>query len=255
MQRGGPCGGPRRDTGAPLPLSRARRRPGGSRQAGRRPDGTTTMGREGSPRSGLRGRRHTAASRCGQQSASQGEIHVDTEETAGSPVIRPRHGPDSSSVRPWPRCMPAGLTSMIATGSIRRGWTQPWPRWRFASSGRRSGRPGRTRSASACSAAYPASAWISSFPSARNPCTACFNCGGCTPIVAALTRASARAVRSPRPGCRQPRLPAITSYGRGESPRGRSSADSIMSMALRRWLHDLRKNNCGLQSGEITVDI
>ena len=38
-----------RMTRTPLPLSAARTRPGGSREAARRPDGTTTMGRGVSP--------------------------------------------------------------------------------------------------------------------------------------------------------------------------------------------------------------
>jgi hypothetical protein len=63
MLRGGPMGPPG-DTGAPLPLSRARTRPGGPREAARRPDGTTTMGRERSPGRGPAGRRQPPRSRC-----------------------------------------------------------------------------------------------------------------------------------------------------------------------------------------------
>ena len=85
-QRGGPNRGPRRDTGAPLPLSPARTRPGGPREAARRPDGTTTMGHESSLGSGLGGRRQRSRARCGQDAASQGGIHLDSEETAGSPI-------------------------------------------------------------------------------------------------------------------------------------------------------------------------
>jgi hypothetical protein len=49
-------------------------------------DGTTTRGHGRSPRSGLGGRRQTAGLRCSQQSASQGGIYLDTEETAGSRI-------------------------------------------------------------------------------------------------------------------------------------------------------------------------
>jgi hypothetical protein len=91
MPRGGPCGGSPGDPGAPLPLSRARTRPGGSRTAARRSDGTTTMGRERSPRSGLWGGRQTDSSRCWQQSASEGGIYLDTAETAGSPIQHVPH--------------------------------------------------------------------------------------------------------------------------------------------------------------------
>jgi hypothetical protein len=55
-QRGGPLGPPG-DTGAPLPLSAARTRPGGPLEAASRPDGTTTMGRERALGSGLGERR------------------------------------------------------------------------------------------------------------------------------------------------------------------------------------------------------
>ena len=56
----------------PLPLSAARTRPGGSREAARRPDGTTTMGRERVPRRGLGDRRQRARLRWGQPAASPG---------------------------------------------------------------------------------------------------------------------------------------------------------------------------------------
>ena len=58
---------PRRDTGAPLPLSSARTRPGGSARAARRPDGTTTMGHERSSRERSRGT--TADGTCAMRSA------------------------------------------------------------------------------------------------------------------------------------------------------------------------------------------
>jgi hypothetical protein len=90
-QRGGPARGPRGDPGAPLPLSAARTRPGGSRTAARRSDGTTTMGRERSPRVRPRGLTtyHQREMRC----ASRGGFYLDTAETAGSPQIRPHKRP------------------------------------------------------------------------------------------------------------------------------------------------------------------
>ena len=86
MQRGGPVG-PQRDTGAPLPLSRARTRPGGPlvwQRAGRM--APLRWGTRDSPGGGLGGRRQRTRVRCGQQAASQGGIYLDTEETAGSPI-------------------------------------------------------------------------------------------------------------------------------------------------------------------------
>ena len=72
----------------PLPLSAARTRPGGSCEAARRPDGTTSMGRERVPGRGLGDRRHRTRSRGGQPAASSGGMSLDTEETAGSPTKR-----------------------------------------------------------------------------------------------------------------------------------------------------------------------
>ena len=63
----------------PLPLSAARTRPDGSREAARRPDGTTTMGSGRVPGRGLGDRRHTARLRWGQPAASPGGMSLDTD--------------------------------------------------------------------------------------------------------------------------------------------------------------------------------
>ena len=72
----------------PLPLSAARTRPGGSREAARRPDGTTSMGRARVPGHGLGDRWQRTRSRGGKPAASVGGMSRDTEETAGSPTKR-----------------------------------------------------------------------------------------------------------------------------------------------------------------------
>ena len=53
-------------------------------RAARRPDGTTTMGRERSPRSGLGEGRQRGQARCVDRSASRGGFYLDIEKTAGS---------------------------------------------------------------------------------------------------------------------------------------------------------------------------
>ncbi len=75
-----PAAGQRR--GAPLSSARTPR-------AARRPDGTTTMRRERSSRSGPGGGRHTVTSKCVQESASGGGICLAIEETAGPPITSP----------------------------------------------------------------------------------------------------------------------------------------------------------------------
>ena len=70
-------------------------------RAARRPDGSTTLGRGRSSRSGLGGRRHTAASRCVQESPSRGGIYLDSAETAWSPLTQrcpPKRLRDQESV-------------------------------------------------------------------------------------------------------------------------------------------------------------
>ena len=52
--------------------------------------GTTTLGHERSPRSGLGGRRQMGRSRCVALSASRGGFYLDTDETAGSRIAGER---------------------------------------------------------------------------------------------------------------------------------------------------------------------
>ena len=102
----------------PLPLSAARTRPGGSREAARRPDGTTTMGRERVPGRGLGDRWQRARLRWGQPAASPGGMSLDTEETAGSPftIRAPRAAGNRRGNPPWlPDSIHAPNTSCIGT--------------------------------------------------------------------------------------------------------------------------------------------
>ena len=80
----GPAAGPRRAAPALVSPDQA----GGVPRAARRPDGTTTLGRERSRWSGLGERRQTGRARCVPHSASRGGFYLDTAETAGSRVIR-----------------------------------------------------------------------------------------------------------------------------------------------------------------------
>src|SRR5512139_3640308 len=76
---------PRGDTGAPLPLSAARTRPGGS--LGQRGDRMAPLrwGVRDHPGVVLGDGRQRGQARCVDRSASRGGFYLDIEKTAGSP--------------------------------------------------------------------------------------------------------------------------------------------------------------------------
>jgi hypothetical protein len=73
------------------------------------------MGRERSPGSGPGGRRHTATSRCRQESASPGGISLDIEKTGGSPIYDGNILPASAA---W-RLLPIIWTVVADSGGVQ----------------------------------------------------------------------------------------------------------------------------------------